>query len=157
MSSLPLAVARSRRLPARVLGIGALVALGWWAVPQLAAAQLPDSLGWRTDFSKASVALDEIRSGGPPKDGIPPIDRPRFDDVASAVIAARLGTKDPEVRQAIGRMLNELYWHRLQASTGFPYGAEARPEVDEPDPCPPCGMAMPSIRARTFLGFFSGR
>ena len=31
-----------------------------------------------TDFSKKSVEFSEIRSGGPPKDGIPPIDRPRF-------------------------------------------------------------------------------
>ena len=33
---------------------------------------------WRTDFSKHSVPLDEIISGGPPKDGIPSIDNPKF-------------------------------------------------------------------------------
>lgn len=32
----------------------------------------------QTDFNQASVDFSEIRSGGPPKDGIPPIDRPRF-------------------------------------------------------------------------------
>jgi len=32
----------------------------------------------RTDFAKRTVALEEIESGGPPKDGIPAIDRPRF-------------------------------------------------------------------------------
>lgn len=32
--------------------------------------------GW--DFSQHSVPLDEIVSGGPPKDGIPAIDNPRF-------------------------------------------------------------------------------
>ena len=32
----------------------------------------------RTDFSKRTVPLEEIQSGGPPKDGIPAIDRPRF-------------------------------------------------------------------------------
>jgi hypothetical protein len=32
----------------------------------------------RTDFRKRTVAMDEIQSGGPPKDGIPAIDRPRF-------------------------------------------------------------------------------
>ncbi|MGQ0752131.1 MAG: DUF3179 domain-containing protein [Betaproteobacteria bacterium] len=32
----------------------------------------------RTDFSKHTVPLVEIVSGGPPKDGIPPIDKPRF-------------------------------------------------------------------------------
>jgi len=30
----------------------------------------------------ASVPLDEIRSGGPPPDGIPPIDDPVFESVA---------------------------------------------------------------------------
>jgi hypothetical protein len=32
----------------------------------------------RTDFAKRSVPLEEIQSGGPPKDGIPAIDRPHF-------------------------------------------------------------------------------
>jgi len=40
----------------------------------------PTSLtaGWETDFVTHSVPFAEIRPGGPPKDGIPPIDRPRF-------------------------------------------------------------------------------
>jgi len=81
--------------------------------------------------------------------------QPHFAAVASAVIHARLTTKDPEVRQAFGRMLNDVYWNRLNGQEGFPWGAQVRTEVNEPDPCPPCGMAMPSIRAREFLGFFS--
>ncbi|MBK0400845.1 DUF3179 domain-containing protein [Limibaculum sp. M0105] len=32
----------------------------------------------RTDFTRSEVAFDEIRSGGPPRDGIPSIDAPRF-------------------------------------------------------------------------------
>ncbi|MBI4195162.1 MAG: DUF3179 domain-containing protein [Betaproteobacteria bacterium] len=32
----------------------------------------------RTDFTKRSVPLEEIHSGGPPKDGIPAVDQPRF-------------------------------------------------------------------------------
>lgn len=39
---------------------------------------------WSTDFSKHSVPLDEIVSGGPPKDGIPAIDEPRFVSVPEA-------------------------------------------------------------------------
>jgi hypothetical protein len=35
-----------------------------------------DTSQWKTDFSKRSVPLDEIQSGGPPKDGIPAIDHP---------------------------------------------------------------------------------
>ena len=32
--------------------------------------------GWKTDFSLHTVPYDEILSGGPPRDGIPPIDNP---------------------------------------------------------------------------------
>lgn len=56
---------------------------------------LPDSLQgqqpparaaqeFRTDFSRAAVAFDEVVAGGPPKDGIPSIDQPRFVTVAQA-------------------------------------------------------------------------
>lgn len=38
----------------------------------------------KTDFSKHSVPFAEIMSGGPPKDGIPAVDRPRFSGVAEA-------------------------------------------------------------------------
>lgn len=34
--------------------------------------------GWDTDFTKKSIDLDELKSGGPPKDGIPSIDNPAF-------------------------------------------------------------------------------
>jgi hypothetical protein len=40
--------------------------------------------GWKTDFSQHSVPLEEFASGGPGKDGIPAIDRPRFVDVQEA-------------------------------------------------------------------------
>jgi hypothetical protein len=40
--------------------------------------------GWETNFCLHSVPFDEIFSGGPPRDGIPPIDSPRFESVASA-------------------------------------------------------------------------
>lgn len=36
----------------------------------------------RTDFKNKSVEYGEIMSGGPPKDGIPPIDNPKFTDVS---------------------------------------------------------------------------
>ncbi len=38
--------------------------------------------GWKTDFSRHSVPFDEIMSGGPPRDGIPPIDNPKYIDVS---------------------------------------------------------------------------
>ncbi|OQX28697.1 MAG: hypothetical protein B0D92_07615 [Spirochaeta sp. LUC14_002_19_P3] len=37
----------------------------------------------KTDFSKRNVDLTEIISGGPPKDGIPAIDRPKFQQAGS--------------------------------------------------------------------------
>jgi len=40
--------------------------------------------GWRTNFCLHSVDYSEIFSGGPPRDGIPPLDSPRFEIVSSA-------------------------------------------------------------------------
>lgn len=53
------------------------------AAPAVAGPEL-----WRaewplTDFSRSAVDFGEIRSGGPPKDGIPPIDRPQFAPVGA--------------------------------------------------------------------------
>lgn len=38
----------------------------------------------KTDFCQTNIDFDDIFSGGPPPDGIPPIDEPRFVSVASA-------------------------------------------------------------------------
>lgn len=38
----------------------------------------------RTDFCQHSVEFAEIRSGGPPPDGIPPIDSPQFESIEEA-------------------------------------------------------------------------
>ena len=48
--------------------------------------RLPDYITsqWTTDFSKHSVPYQEIRSGGPGKDGIRPLDNPTFIDVSEA-------------------------------------------------------------------------
>ena len=40
--------------------------------------------GWKTNFCEHSVDFEEIFSGGPPRDGIPPLDSPRFESVSSA-------------------------------------------------------------------------
>ena len=39
---------------------------------------------WETDFSRHSVPYSEIFSGGVPRDGIPPLDDPKFVSVADA-------------------------------------------------------------------------
>jgi len=39
---------------------------------------------WKTDFSLHTVPFDSILSGGPPRDGIPPIDEPTFTNIEVA-------------------------------------------------------------------------
>ena len=49
--------------------------------------QLPFGWGqnWKTNFAIRTVDLSEIFSGGPPRDGIPPIDNPKFGSIADQV------------------------------------------------------------------------
>lgn len=65
-----------------------------WALSDYRRAAWPN-----TDFDKASVPLDEIISGGPPRDGIPPIDDPRFVPVAEA---ADLADVEPVIGVTLG-------------------------------------------------------
>ncbi len=74
-----------------------------------------DVLGWATDFSRRTVDWAEILSGGPPRDGIPPIDAPRFESVAAA---AWLSERDPVVYfehrgDVRGYPLAVLMWHEI--------------------------------------------
>ncbi len=52
----------------------------------------------KTDFTKHSVPLTDILSGGPPRDGIPPIDDPSFKPVAEI---EALGPKEPVIGVSI--------------------------------------------------------
>ncbi len=72
--------------------------------------------GWKTDFTKHSVPLSEITSGGPPRDGIPPIDQPRFETVDQA--NRWLNAREPVIHIAIGSdvrayPLQILTWHEI--------------------------------------------
>jgi hypothetical protein len=79
-------------------------------VPGIGAAQ------WKTDFENHVVPLEEITSGGPPKDGIPPIDHPVFvspaeaddwlDDVEPVVVMSLAG-------EARAYPLQILIWHEI--------------------------------------------
>ncbi len=42
------------------------------------------TFAWLTDFSRHSVPFDEITGGGPPRDGIPPLDNPTFTTISDA-------------------------------------------------------------------------
>lgn len=69
----------------RVLWMLILAAwMGWATGPVIdyarAASDKPlfSTWGWKTNFEKHSVPYEEILSGGPPKDGIPAVDNPKF-------------------------------------------------------------------------------
>ena len=70
----------------------------------------------RADFSIAAVDWSEIRSGGPPRDGIPSIDAPEFVSVEEA--AASLSPTEPVVGLIVGDdarayPLRILIWHEI--------------------------------------------
>jgi len=73
----------------------------------------------RTDFSKTAIDFDEIMSGGPPKDGIPAIDKPQFKDVSQI---SDLGDQEPVIalklnNEAKAYPLRILMWHEIANDT----------------------------------------
>ena len=80
--------------------------------------KLPISLtfGWKTDFGKHSVPYSEIIRGGPPRDGIPPIDDPNFIAVSDA--PDHLVDHEPVVTfefngEAKAYPVSILMWHEI--------------------------------------------
>ena len=76
--------------------------------------------GWETNFSKHSVPYKEIFSGGVPRDGIPPLDDPRFVSVEEA--DQWLEEKEPVIAleingEAKGYPLQILTWHEIANDT----------------------------------------
>jgi hypothetical protein len=102
--------------------------------------------GWaETDFSKTSIDLSEILSGGPPKDGIPSIDEPAFRP--SGEITGIAGT-EPVIRLEINGDLRAyplqvLTWHEIVNDTvgGVPVAVTY---------CPLCNAAL--VFDRTVAG-----
>ncbi len=75
--------------------------------------------GWKTDFARTSIKFDEILSGGPPKDGIPSINKPTF---KSTTEIADLTDKEPVVSLTIGTdarayPIRILIWHEIVNDT----------------------------------------
>ncbi|MBA3447171.1 MAG: DUF3179 domain-containing protein [Pseudaminobacter sp.] len=71
--------------------------------------------GWKTDFSKSSVPFDEMISGGPPRDGIPSIDAPKF---ASASEVDDIADREPVIQFGLdgdtrAYPLRVLMWHEI--------------------------------------------
>jgi hypothetical protein len=114
---------------------GAAGAAAETKVPPAAAAWVA---AWpKTDFSRHSVDLSEIRSGGPPKDGIPPIDDPKFQDVGKV---EGIAATEPVISLKIGDdarayPLAVLMWHEIANDTvgGVPVAVTF---------CPLCNAAV---------------
>lgn len=115
-------------LPAAILLLPALAL----AAPREWRAEWP-----RTDFSRHAVPLEEIISGGPPKDGIPAIDDPVF---APAAEIADLPPTEPVIGFAVGGdarayPLRVMMWHEIVNDTvgGVPVAVTY---------CPLCNAAI---------------
>ncbi len=96
-----------------------------------------------TDFSRHTVSYNDIFSGGPPKDGIPAIDAPRFVTVAEA--DEWLGAQEPVALVQVGEdarayPLQILTWHEIVNDTvgGLPLAVTF---------CPLCNTAIAFKRA----------
>jgi hypothetical protein len=102
-------------------------------VPRGAEREFPE-----TDFSIRAIDLSEVFSGGPPRDGIRPIDSPRTVSVDDA--AATLSDVDPVIGIVIGGEaraypLRVLIWHEIANDTlaGVPVAVTY---------CPLCNTAI---------------
>lgn len=75
---------------------------------------------WATDWSLRTISLEELFSGGPPRDGIPPIDEPSFISIADA--AQEVAEAEPIVLyehegDARAYPLAILIWHEIVNDT----------------------------------------
>ena len=79
----------------------------------------------RTNFTKHSVPLAELKSGGPAKDGIPPIDVPQFTSLSqerSSSWLRQLDEREPVISLSIAGdhrayPLRVLIWHEIVNDT----------------------------------------
>jgi len=83
--------------------------------PEQTAELSVSAAGWRTDFEKHVVPLDQFQSGGPGKDGIPAIDDPRFLRVSKM---DGIEPKEPVIELVVrGRAraypIQILIWHEI--------------------------------------------
>jgi len=100
--------------------LSVIVSIFLLIAPGLALAQVPGSWTYEwpnTDFTTRSINLGEIISGGPPKDGIPSIDNPKFVPAAS-LGEEQMGENEPVIGVSIkGKMraypLRILTWHEI--------------------------------------------
>lgn len=127
-----------------------------WPLAVAAQARNPFAADWPdTDFDRAEIDLDEIISGGPPKDGIPAISDPRFIDAARET---RLEDREPVMsvdlpgQPARAYPIRYLMWHEIVNDSigGVPVLVTF---------CPLCNTGMvfdPRVNGRTLSFGVSG-
>ena len=94
------------------------IAVALLAVPASANPKFWQQEGWTTNFEMMSVSPDSILSGGPPKDGIPSIDAPKFVPVADAGLDDREPVIGLEIDgDARAYPLSILTWHEIVNDT----------------------------------------
>ena len=97
-----------------------LATLGLLTAVTLASGATAQIEGFKTDTSKKIIELKELRSGGPGKDGIPPIDNPKF--ISIEVASQWLKPQEPVVAVEIGSTakaypMQILIWHEIVNDT----------------------------------------
>ena len=94
----------------------ALILIGF-ALPAVAQQKIPPNWTWewtKTDFTQMSVDPSEVRSGGPPKDGIPAIDDPVLIPVTKGDIPPREPVVSVEIDgDARAYPVRYLMWHEI--------------------------------------------
>ena len=75
---------------------------------------------WNTDWNKHSISYDELLSGGPARDGIPPIDNPKF--ISPQEAKKWIKDKEPVIFVKIGQSvkaypISVLMWHEIVNDT----------------------------------------
>ncbi|MEM7747022.1 MAG: DUF3179 domain-containing protein [Pseudomonadota bacterium] len=107
-----------QKLQATVVAIA--IALLLISVPAQSTPDRWKSEGWaKTDFAKSSINFNEILSGGPPKDGIPSIDKPQFKPIAEI---SDIAEQAPIIGLTINGdarayPLSVLMWHEIVNDT----------------------------------------
>lgn len=134
---------RSRPRPCRAARFALLAAFGWGLVAvtgtPLWAVEVTRGLQerWDTDFSRHTVPMETIISGGPGKDGIPAIDAPRF--VGFGRADEWLHPKEPVIAvevngDARAYPLQVLIWHEIVNDRvgGLPVAVTSAPSATPP-------------------------
>lgn len=113
-------VIQNKLIIVATLVIAAIIAVAGNVMTSNASPEAWKNQGWsKTDFSKTAIDFNEILSGGPPKDGIPSIDVPKFNSVTDI---KELSNTEPVIGlelngDARAYPLRVLIWHEIVNDT----------------------------------------